>query len=103
MHGCGLELGRLVRKLKFLNEKRSLSEFEYNESATKYYNILDKHENHARSDYLLASYQTSKDITFIQSLWFVIRIAFYRTIEFSHYLITLSIVYGWIYLMIKTT
>ncbi len=50
MHECGLQLGRLARKLFDLRTRQNLTQGEYDACVKDYYDILDKHENHTRTD-----------------------------------------------------
>lgn len=114
MHGCGLELGRLARKLVLLIDRGSVSGAEYEECADKYYNILDKHENHTHQDYLVSHYQyydaqLSKLDFFSQDYWrqrlplVLIKMQIWsrKCLQFSHFAISLGLMYGWIYCMVK--
>ena len=57
IHECGLELGRLARKLYQAQRAPAVRLSEYNDLSSRYYNILEKHENHTRTDYLVAHYE----------------------------------------------
>ena len=121
LHGCGLELGRLARKLFQLKSKNSYSEIgdDYKECSKNYYDILDKYENHTRADYLVAhyeyysSYKIKRDETdslgkFV--LFYIIikmnlisvryKIYIFHALQFSHYVISILLIWSWIAYMI---
>lgn len=98
IHDCGLELGRLARKLYAVQRQETPKASEYNELYSRYYNILEKHENHTRTDYLVAHleyYDSSGYKEAMKSLgklkWFVVRIetSVLHVLQFSHYIISL--------------
>lgn len=114
MHGCGLELGRLARKLVFLIGQGTVSNADYEECAKRYYDVLDKHENHTLSDYLVAHHQyydaqIAKLEIFsqiywrqrIHLFWTRVRIWILVGLQFSHYALSLGLMYGWIYFMVR--
>lgn len=114
MHGCGLELGRLARKLVLLLSKQSVSTDEYEECAKSYYDTLDKHENHTRLDYLISHYQhyeakaSKLDLSSTDywrkssSLAYVkLKIWILTAFQFSHFIISLALMYSWVYCMVK--
>ena len=114
MHGCGLELGRLARRLVFLNNRGNASAFEYGECAKNYYDILDKHENHTGLDYLISHYQhydakASKLDCSDEKYWkeraslalVKAKIWTLQTIQFSHFAISFGLMYSWIYCMVR--
>jgi hypothetical protein len=114
MHGCGLELGRLTRKLVFLVNRGYVSKVDYEECAKSYYDILDKHENHTRLDYLISHYQhyeakVSKLDFSNKKYWrdsaslalVKAKIWTFQTIQFSHVVISLGLMYIWIYFMVR--
>lgn len=114
MHGCGLELGRLARKLVFLINRGSASANEYEECSKRYYDILDKHENHTHLDYLISHHQhydaevsrlslSSKEYLRARSALIVVKvkILLLKMLHFSHYFISLGLMYSWIYYMVR--
>lgn len=115
MHGCGLELGRLTRKLFFLVNGGNASAQKYEECAKCYYDILDKHENHMHLDYLISHHQhydaKASKLDFCNKKYWRDRTALglvkaeiwaLKTIQFSHFVISLGLMYSWIYFMVKT-
>jgi hypothetical protein len=52
LHRCGLELGRLARQIKPYKEGEESGIVKYEELQNRYYDILEKYENHARIDFL---------------------------------------------------
>ena len=58
LHECGMELGRLARNLyQYTSPSVSGTTAVYDDVASRYYNILEKYENHSRADYLRAHYE----------------------------------------------
>jgi len=109
IHQCGLELGRLARRLLVMRDTGAVSRAEYDECAKQYYDILDKHENHTRTDYLVAHYEyydslASKLTTFSKEWWvertglLFVRIKLYvlHLVQFSHYIASAVLMYVWI-------
>ncbi|HEY6529164.1 MAG TPA: SLATT domain-containing protein [Cellvibrionaceae bacterium] len=116
-HRCGLELSRLVRKVKPFKGKDG-NDQEYASISKEYYDHLEKYENHKDVDFLSARIEierrkgypdwntnysffknTSNYFAYMQSrfsLWSSIRIR--QSISFSHYALSLLLVYGWIFL-----
>lgn len=114
IHGCGLELGRLARKLVFLVNRGYVSADEYEECAKNYYDILDKHENHTQLDYLISHHQyyeakASKMDFSNKKYWrdsaslvlVKAKIWIFQIIQFSHVVISLGLMYSWIYFMVS--
>lgn len=114
MHGCGLELGRLARTLIFLINQGNSSADEYKECAKSYYDILDKHENHTLLDYLESHYlhydKKASQLYFSDKKYWIDRASLLfvkakiwtlQTIHFSHYVISLGLMYSWIYCMVR--
>lgn len=59
VHQCGMELGRLARKIfpyKRIKDSTAL-DAEYDSMCSDYYNCLEKHENHTTVDFLAAKYE----------------------------------------------
>lgn len=114
MHGCGLELGRLARNLVFLVNRGYVSAVEYEKCAKNYYDILDKHENHTHLDYLISHHQhyeaKASKLDFSNKKYWrdsaslalvKAKIWTFQTIQFSHVVISLGLMYSWIYFMVK--
>ncbi|MEY3672582.1 MAG: hypothetical protein RI904_2239 [Pseudomonadota bacterium] len=114
MHGCGLELGRLARRLFFLINRGNTSAIEYEECAKSYYDILDKHENHTKLDYLISHHQhygaKASILEFSDKKYWreraslalvKVKIWTLQTIQFSHFAISFILMYGWIYCMVR--
>jgi hypothetical protein len=114
MHDCGLELGRLSRKLYQLNERGNVTQAEYDACAKHYYDILEKHENHTYTDYMVAHYDYYEALASALQLfskeWWAehARLAFARirtyglhALQFSHYAISLGVMYTWIYFLVR--
>jgi hypothetical protein len=114
MHGCGLELGRLARKLVFLVNRGHISAYEYEECAKCYYDILDKHENHMHIDYLISHHQhydaKASKLDFCNKKYWRDRASLalvkaeiwaLKTIQFSHFSISLILMYSWVYFMVR--
>ncbi len=107
MHECGISLGRLSRRLFYLSRKYDSNAADYEGLATEYYNILDKYENHTRTDYLVAQYEYYNPIAeswrekFRLALWVYTQSCFFHVIQFSHYLLSIVLVWTWIYVLIR--
>lgn len=115
MHGCGLALGRLARRLVFLIARGNVTSAEYEEAAKDYYDILDKHENHTYRDYLVAHHQYydahALRLDLFSRPWWRERTRLARVkasiwvlaaLQLSHYAISLGLMYSWIYYMVKS-
>lgn len=118
IHRCGMELGRLARKIKPY-EGSDDENGKYDEFANDYYNCLEKYENHQNVDYLVSDY-TSRDWYNSQEIkqasgkeWFSListellskakmklSIWWGNTYPVSHYFISVAGVYYWLYLMV---
>tara|TARA_R110001606_G_scaffold399222_1_gene582281 strand:- start:2172 stop:2828 length:657 start_codon:yes stop_codon:yes gene_type:complete len=118
IHRCGMELGRLARKIKPYEDVEDKDD-KYNEFTNDYYNYLEKYENHENVDYLVSEY-TSRDwfgseeiknsstiLTFtffasagLEKLKMKSSIWWGNTYPVSHYFISVIGVYYWLYLMI---
>jgi SMODS and SLOG-associating 2TM effector domain family 5 len=118
MHECGLEMGRLSRKLTLWACGANATNDQYNNAATQYYDILDKYENHTRLDYLVASFEQSKGtrpklsecglskiycIECMSLLFSKFVIYFWHCVQFSHYVLSTSMLALWICLGIAKT
>jgi hypothetical protein len=118
IHRCGMELGRLARKIKPY-EGNSDDDAKYDEFTNDYYNCLEKYENHENVDYLISDYASkdwyrSKEIKESAGReWFMLMSAELLTknkiklsiwwgniYPVSHYFITVIGVYYWLYLMV---
>ena len=114
LHSCGLELGRLSRKLFYLSQSNDESLENYEKCYTQYYDILDKYENHSPIDYLQAHhkyyigealklnvetliYWTERLRLF--RIW--LKIWIYRFLQFSHYAISISLISAWIFVLVR--
>jgi SMODS and SLOG-associating 2TM effector domain family 5 len=109
IHECGLELGRLARHLFSLRSTGAATQADYDSCAKTYYDILDKHENHTRTDYLTAHYEyydaLAAKLAWLSMPWLVERsrligvrmqIYVFHTLQFSHYVISTLLIYVWI-------
>lgn len=118
IHRCGMELGRLARKIKPYEGCKNENE-KYDEFANDYYNCLEKYENHENVDYLVSDY-TSRDWYRSKELdeasghqWLMLIASEFTTkskiklliwwgniYPVSHYFISVIGVYYWLYLMV---
>lgn len=117
-HRCGMELGRLARKIKPHEGSEDVNG-KYDEFANDYYNCLEKYENHENVDYLVSDYTSrnwygAKEIKEASGRkWFTLMSAEYLTkskmklsiwwgnvYPVSHYFISVIGVYYWLYLMV---
>ena len=114
LHECGLGLGRLARELTFLSAVHDVAQAQYEAYAARYYDILDKHENHTRADYLVAHYEyygrymsITEGISWVwcvrtlELTWVLIRIYLWHVSQFAHYVLSVGLVYGWIYALVR--
>lgn len=109
LHQCGLELGELARKIYFFATGAKSSQKEYENFARKYYEILEKCENHSTVDYLAARLERNfpKKISDLNFLDYYSRVKdaskmwFFRLLQFSHYVISLVLIGAWIWKLIK--
>ena len=119
-HRCGLELSRLLRKVKPLKGAENNDE-EYATISKEYYDHLDKYENHKGVDFLSARVEIerrkgypdrSEGLSFASymgrlipsmysrfTMWLSIKAS--QVISFSHYAISLTLVYGWVFLDVQ--
>lgn len=116
---CGMELSRIVRRIKpFRGKEDEKHETTYSDLTTKYYECLEKYENHKDVDYLASRLEIARrkgypektsEENFFQfilryletikahaMLWLSVR--FRMTVAFSHYIASLAFIYGWIFL-----
>ena len=114
MHECGISLGRLSRRLFYLLRNPCSNTNHYKEAVREYYNILEKYENHTRTDYLVAHYEyyDSKlaghqqfDMKWLYERFRLVcvhaKICFFYVIQFSHYLLSIILVWAWIYVLVR--
>ena len=108
MHECGLQLGRLARQLVYLRDAGWHLRRKYDKYTKNYYDILDKHENHTRTDYLVAHYEyydgkkdlePSIDTSRLVQWSHLIKIKIYwlHFLQFAHYIASIVLIYAWIY------
>ncbi|PCJ33709.1 MAG: hypothetical protein COA75_14865 [Cellvibrionales bacterium] len=119
-HRCGMELGRLARKVKPLENIDEPNDSKYEEYTNEYYNCLEKYENHGDVDYLVAYYSSrnwygNEEIkattgclkfipladSFIEKLKTKLFIIWGSSYPISHYFITIFGVYYWLFLMVS--
>lgn len=121
IHRCGMELGRLARKIK-PHEEGGDESGKYDEFTNDYYNCLEKYENHENVDYLVSDYASrdwyagSKINNASGQKWLMLvstelltrckmklSILWRNIYPVSHYFITVIGVYYWLYLMVRVT
>jgi hypothetical protein len=102
IHECGLALGRLVRNLYQIQRGAPVQQSEYQEFSKLYYDILEKYENHTRTDYLVAHYEyyesKSETANSLSSVKFKFRL--FHALQFSHYVITLLLMAAFAFLVL---
>lgn len=109
LHNCGLELGRLVRELTYLSIHPGVVESDYSNAHKKYYDILDKHENHTKVDYITAGFDhdfglniKSKSIISCFKIFAgLLRIYLLHILQFSHYVVSMGVMFVWIYFLLR--
>jgi hypothetical protein len=94
MHRNGVELGRFARTLEAYHGKGSVPAQEYNKFAERYYDILDKYENHNPLDYLFTQlhYRPKDLFGWPEYCWIWVRAQLFRLIIYSHYVAVLGLV-----------
>jgi hypothetical protein len=120
LHGCGLELGRLARKLYAMRTDPSVTDEDYKTAAQQYYDILEKHENHTKADYLVAHYEyyasgaallqaeasgISAKSTWLEREWHLqktrLEIFTHNIFQYWHYFFTTVLIWSWIYCLVR--
>lgn len=118
---CGMELSRILRRVKpYKGKKGKDIDEEYEKLSNAYYDCLEKYENHKDVDYWTSQlaiarrmgYPEKKKedswssfaVEYLEELGrrFQLRfsISVRSIIAFCHYLATLLFVYGWLYLLL---
>jgi hypothetical protein len=118
VHRCGLELGRIARKIKPY-ESSSDEQEKYEVLNGEYYNCLEKYENHENVDYLVASLESRNWVhegngypqnfneiiaillSLIEKTYSQLKVMFWSILPISHYIISIFGVYYWLYFMIS--
>lgn len=108
-HQCGLELGELARKLYLLKNGKNSSRDEYETFARKYYEILEKCENHSKADYLVAwlEYYFPEKLSELDVIKIYLRIknlwstSIILILQFSHYVLSVGLLFWWIWILVK--
>lgn len=113
LHQCGMELGGLARRLFLLSRDSSSTNAIYDQAASEYYSILSRYENHSAVDYLVAHHEhfQSKlsDLQRLSFEWFSehirllyvrLRFNFLHILQFSHYVISATLMAIWIYYLV---
>lgn len=110
LHQCGMELGRLARKLDYLVRANNPDLADFNEYNNQYYSALEKCENHTRADYLVARqeyYQHQEPFNLMSRAWFMrqkyrFEMYFWHALQFSHYAISVGLISAWILLLLDS-
>lgn len=112
LHQCGMELGKLTRKLH-LTSTLADSQADYESLVSEYYQILKQYENHKEIDYLRAHYEyytsaikSDPDNAIIPNKCDLcgtqIMIYYLWAKDISHYVISIGVMFIWIlFLLIK--
>jgi hypothetical protein len=119
IHRCGMELGRLARKIKSYEGTKEENNEIYESFTNDYYNCLEKYENHENVDYLVSEYSSrnwygreeiksasgSKLLILLSGEYLTkskikISIWWQNIYPVSHYFISIIGVYYWLYLMV---
>lgn len=116
LHECGIELGALARRLFLLSKDPCSTADDYMQSAKDYYAILSKHENHSAVDYLVSNCENSRGQHFQDEFlsmewlrwrtWLVYakaEIYALHALQFSHYVISVALIWGWIFFLTTGT
>ena len=115
IHRCGMELGRLARKIMPYEGKTT--EGKYEEFYNEYYNCLEKYENHEEVDYLTADYSSRdwyecKEKEGVDKYFFLvgeflnkgkIKLSIWvrKFLSTLHYFLSILCVYYWLYLLVR--
>ena len=120
VHRCGMELGRIARKIKPFEELEGEMDA-YDKLYNEYYNCLEKYENHENVDYLVASHESydwshegngfpkniksaiKYSISLLSKLQQKLKIIFWSLLPISHYIISIFGVYYWLFLMVTVS
>lgn len=107
IHRCGMELGKIARELKPYLEKQD-EQVAYEKFVEKYYECLEKYENHETCDYLEAFLaeqgsvgETGNAEGLVAKFWTYVQYLWARYVSTAHYVIVLGLVYLWIFLLVK--
>lgn len=118
IHRCGLELGRIARKIKPYENSEEYDQ-QYEELNDEYYNCLEKYENHESIDFLVASLETKEwfhegrglpknfydgiscVVSTVNKAYWTARILFWTIVPISHYILSIISVYAWLFLMVS--
>ncbi|WP_273150441.1 SLATT domain-containing protein [Methylophaga thiooxydans] len=94
MHRNGVELGRFARTLAAYKGKENVPDEEYHLLVEKYYDILEKYENHKPLDYLFTRlyYKPEKLSEWPEYCWVWVRAQIFRFFIYSHYIAVLGLV-----------
>lgn len=117
---CGMELSRIVRRVKpFKGKNDEKHDNVYAELTKGYYDCLEKYENHKDVDFLSSRLEIERRKGYPEkggegwpefllkyfyalksrfTLWASVRVRL--AMAFSHYIVTLILVYGWLLLYI---
>jgi hypothetical protein len=109
MHACGMDLGRIARKLFPLRkiEDSSVLDEKYESISNDYYECLEKHENHTHIDYLAAKHDLldsgAKWNWGIEArrsgIW--VNKFIRELFTLSHFIFSLVAIGVWVYLMVQ--
>ncbi|MEX2491139.1 MAG: SLATT domain-containing protein [Nitrospirales bacterium] len=107
IHRCGMELGKIARELKPYLEKQD-DQGAYEKFVEKYYECLEKYENHETCDYFEAFLaeqgsvgETGNAEGLVAKFWTYVQYLWSRYVPTAHYVIVLGLVYLWIFLLVK--
>lgn len=110
MHACGMELGRLARKIFPYRTKDDSDDLDgdYESISNAYYGCLEKYENHTHVDFLAAKHDlldagegADWAIELRRSgLW--VNKSLRELIPLSHFIFSISVIAIWIYFMVRS-
>lgn len=98
LHRCGLELGRLLRTLKPYKEGEKSDDSKYEELQGKYYDVLEKYENHTPVDFMFTRLDLSERYYNGKKIRYIIDTgnSWARYLAgFSGHIIVIAIVFSW--------
>jgi hypothetical protein len=108
MHACGMDLGRIARKLFPYRTQEDSTNFDqaYESFSNDYYECLEKHENHTHIDFLAAKHDLldggEKFSWGVEAkraaLW--INKFLRELLTLSHFLLSLAAIGFWVYFMV---
>ena len=109
MHSCGMDLGRIARKLFPYRNREDSAELDgiYDSVSNDYYECLEKHENHTHIDFLAAKHDLLDGGDKLDwgiearsaGIW--VNKSARELLTLSHFLFSLGAIGFWVYFMVQ--